>query len=161
VCGTNDELRRTLVARELGVALGWVDDLAPLMRACDVVVQNAGGLSSLEAMACGTPVLSYRCLPGHGQTNAAALATAGLADWPRDPADLATTLARLLDAPPAEVPALVTADPAAQLLSLVPATGPGVPATGPGVPATGPGVPASGPGVPARAGSVTRIGVAA
>jgi len=54
------------------------------MRACDVVVQNAGGLSSLEALATGLPVITYRCLAGHGRTNAAALDDAGLVPWIRD-----------------------------------------------------------------------------
>jgi UDP-N-acetylglucosamine:LPS N-acetylglucosamine transferase len=79
VCGRNESLRARLAARGQGVALGWVDDMPALMHACDVVIQNAGGLTSLEAMACGVPVVSYRCLPGHGTTNAAALDQAGLA----------------------------------------------------------------------------------
>ncbi len=119
LCGNNSVLRAELVERDIGVALGWVHDLAPLVRACDVVVQNAGGLSCLEAMACGVPVLSYRCLPGHGQTNAAALEAAGLARWPRDRTGLADALTAALAAP-RTVPALVTADPADQLMALLP-----------------------------------------
>lgn len=69
------------------------------MHACDVLVQNAGGLTSLEAFASGLPVASYRCIPGHGQTNAAALEEAGLAVWIRERADLRGTLAELLDGP--------------------------------------------------------------
>jgi UDP-N-acetylglucosamine:LPS N-acetylglucosamine transferase len=111
LCGTNTRLRSIVRARGLGVALGWVDDLAPLMRACDVVVQNAGGLTSLEAFACAVPVLSYRCLPGHGTTNAAALESAGLAAWPADPSALRTALAEALHGPPPAVPELVLADP--------------------------------------------------
>ncbi|MCX4745492.1 glycosyltransferase [Kitasatospora sp. NBC_01287] len=84
VCGHNEALREKLTAAGTGVALGWVDDMPALLRACDVVVQNAGGLTSLEAMASGVPVVSYRCLPGHGVTNAAALDEAGLAVWIRD-----------------------------------------------------------------------------
>ena len=61
-----------------------------------MVVQNAGGLTSLEAMASGVPVLSYRCLPGHGITNAAALDEAGLAVWIREESRLAPVLAATL-----------------------------------------------------------------
>jgi UDP-N-acetylglucosamine:LPS N-acetylglucosamine transferase len=92
VCGRNDALQAEIAAAGAGIALGWVDDMAALMRACDVVVQNAGGLSSLEARATGLPVLSYRCLPGHGTTNAEALAAAGWAPWIRRPADLPAAL---------------------------------------------------------------------
>jgi UDP:flavonoid glycosyltransferase YjiC (YdhE family) len=48
----------------------------------DVVVHNAGGLSSVEALATGVPVVSYRCLPGHGTANAAQLNRSGLSAWP-------------------------------------------------------------------------------
>ena len=119
LCGTNDRLRTALRFRGLGVALGWVDDLAPLMRSCDVVIHNAGGLTSLEALACGVPVLSYRCLPGHGRANADALAQAGLAAWPADPPELATELAAAVLAPRPETPDLVLADPSACLAELL------------------------------------------
>lgn len=69
------------------------------MHAADVLVQNAGGLTSLEAFACGLPVASYRCIPGHGLTNAAALDEAGAAVWIRDPADLKAVLCDLIDGP--------------------------------------------------------------
>ncbi len=70
-----------------------------LMHACDVLVQNAGGLTSLEALAGGLPVVSYRCIPGHGRTNAAALDEVGLAPWIREPDQLAPTLTELLHGP--------------------------------------------------------------
>lgn len=96
VCGRNEALREKLQAAGIGVALGWVDDMPDLLRISDVVVQNAGGLTSLEAMASGIPVVSYRCLPGHGVTNAAALDEAGLAVWIRDEHRLAPVLADAL-----------------------------------------------------------------
>ncbi|MEV4314964.1 glycosyltransferase [Actinocrispum sp. NPDC049592] len=94
VCGQNEPLRAR-ISREIpeAVALGWVDDMPLLMRACDVVVQNAGGLGLLEARASGLPVLSYRCLPGHGETNAEAWARAGIARWVTSPDDLREALA--------------------------------------------------------------------
>jgi UDP-N-acetylglucosamine:LPS N-acetylglucosamine transferase len=94
VCGRNEALRQRLSG---AVALGWVDDMPALLRAADVVVHNAGGLSSLEAMASGVPVVSYRCLPGHGTANAAALEADGLSAWPRSPTELAVVLRRAPD----------------------------------------------------------------
>ncbi|MFF4837416.1 glycosyltransferase [Streptomyces sp. NPDC001315] len=99
VCGRNESLVEELRADGIAHTFGWVDDMPGLMHACDVLVQNAGGLTSLEAFAAGLPVASYRCIPGHGQTNADALDEAGLAAWIRDPADLGPVLAELLHGP--------------------------------------------------------------
>ncbi|ARF59154.1 UDP-N-acetylglucosamine--N-acetylglucosamine transferase [Streptomyces gilvosporeus] len=99
VCGRNEALARQLSADGIEHAYGWVDDMPGLMHAADVLVQNAGGLTSLEAFAAGLPVASYRCIPGHGLTNAAALDEAGVAAWIRDPADLEGVLYDLVDGP--------------------------------------------------------------
>src|SRR5216684_678094 len=45
-----------------------------------------------EARACRLPVVTYRTLPGHGETNAQSLDEAGTAPWVRDAADLRVTL---------------------------------------------------------------------
>ncbi|MGW1749076.1 glycosyltransferase [Streptomyces sp. NPDC002092] len=99
VCGRNETLARQL--REDGIehAYGWVDDMPGLMHAADVLVQNAGGLTSLEAFAAGLPVASYRCIPGHGPANAAALDEAGVAAWIEHPAELKDILCDLIDGP--------------------------------------------------------------
>jgi UDP-N-acetylglucosamine:LPS N-acetylglucosamine transferase len=99
VCGHNEALRRRLGKDGRVVTLGWVDDMPTLMRAGDLVVQNAGGLTSLEALASGVPVISYECLPGHGRTNAAGLDAAGWAPWVRERGDLDAALARALRDP--------------------------------------------------------------
>jgi glycosyltransferase involved in cell wall biosynthesis len=98
VCGDNEGLRGRLLRDGHAVVLGWVDDMPTLLRACDVVVQNAGGLTSLEAMASRVPVVTYRCLPGHGRTNAAALERAGWASWARDTEALPLVLGAALSA---------------------------------------------------------------
>ncbi|WP_329454104.1 MGDG synthase family glycosyltransferase [Streptomyces sp. NBC_01497] len=95
VCGTNAALLRRLRAEGFAHVRGWEPDMGALMRACDVLVQNAGGMTSLEAFATGLPVLSYRCIPGHGRTNAAALEAAGLAPWVRDDDELDTAIVEL------------------------------------------------------------------
>ncbi|MBW8799052.1 MAG: glycosyltransferase [Streptomyces sp.] len=99
VCGRNEALARQL--REDGIehAFGWVDDMPGLMHAADVLVQNAGGLTSLEAFAAGLPVASYRCIPGHGPANAAALDEAGVAAWIQDAAELKDVLCDLIGGP--------------------------------------------------------------
>ncbi|MGN5377605.1 hypothetical protein ACQ4WX_07455 [Streptomyces lasalocidi] len=42
---------------------------------------------------------SYRCIPGHGPANAAALDEAGVAVWIQDPADLKGVLGELVGGP--------------------------------------------------------------
>jgi UDP-N-acetylglucosamine:LPS N-acetylglucosamine transferase len=97
VCGRNERLRRRVHRAGHAVALGWGDDMPALLRGCHIVVQNAGGLSSLEALAAGVPVVTYRCLPGHGAANAEALDRIGWVPWLRDRAGLAAGLRDALD----------------------------------------------------------------
>ncbi|MFJ9565785.1 UDP-N-acetylglucosamine--N-acetylglucosamine transferase [Streptomyces fuscichromogenes] len=99
VCGRNEALAERLRADGIEHAYGWVDDMPGLMHAADVLVQNAGGLTSLEAFAAGLPVAGYRCIPGHGLTNAAALDAAGVAVWIRDPDRLKDLVGDLIDGP--------------------------------------------------------------
>lgn len=109
VCAHNDALRARLLASGYEHVFGWVDTMPELMRACDVVVQNAGGLTTSEALASGLPVVTYRCLPGHGRANAAVLDADGTVPWLRTQADLAPGLARAMTAPePEPVLAAVT-----------------------------------------------------
>jgi UDP-N-acetylglucosamine:LPS N-acetylglucosamine transferase len=92
VCGENVALRERLRDLIPGHVLGWVDDMPALLRACDIVVLNSGGLTFFEAHAAGLPVLTYRCLVGHGRTNARSLEHAGLARWLHDRDELASAL---------------------------------------------------------------------
>jgi UDP-N-acetylglucosamine:LPS N-acetylglucosamine transferase len=95
VCGRNDDLLRRLERHQFPHVYGWVDDMPALMRACDLVVQNAGGLTTMEALTSGLPVITYRCLPGHGRANALVLNDAGLVPWIRERGALPAALARV------------------------------------------------------------------
>jgi UDP-N-acetylglucosamine:LPS N-acetylglucosamine transferase len=93
VCGRNANLLHRLRQHGYRHVFGWVSNMPRLMRACDVVVQNAGGLTMSEALASGLPVLTYRCLPGHGRANAKVLDQEGLVPWVRSQQDLPAALA--------------------------------------------------------------------
>lgn len=95
-CGRNRALAGRIARDGLGIPLEWVTDMPALINACDVVIQNAGGLTSLEALTCGVPVITYRCLVGHGRTNAEALDKAGWAPWVTEAADLPEVLHKAL-----------------------------------------------------------------
>ncbi|HEX3647546.1 MAG TPA: hypothetical protein VHV49_03905 [Pseudonocardiaceae bacterium] len=96
VCGRNDDLLHRLRQAGYRHVFGWVDDMPGLIRACDVVLQNAGGLTTYEALASGLPVLTYLSLPGHGKANAKVLDREGIVPWVRN----ATTLPTALTGPP-------------------------------------------------------------
>jgi UDP-N-acetylglucosamine:LPS N-acetylglucosamine transferase len=124
VCGRRDQLRDRLRALGRGVALGWVDDMPRLMAAADVLVENAGGLTALEAMAARLPVVTYQPIPGHGRANAAAMSAAGVTVLATDAAALRAAVGRLA-APGAERArqvaagtALFSGDAAAEIVAL-------------------------------------------
>jgi UDP-N-acetylglucosamine:LPS N-acetylglucosamine transferase len=120
VCGQNEDLRRRLIDQGVEHVYGWVEDMPSLMHACDVLVQNAGGMTVYEARACGLPVITYRTLPGHGETNAEALDEAGTAPWVREEADLRPALEKaLIEVPWDEVPEFA-ADPVTVILGMAP-----------------------------------------
>ena len=98
-CGHNVRLREHLASVPGVLALGWREDMVALVGAAGCVVQNAGGMTSLESLAAGTPTLTYRPIPGHGETNARALHAAGLVPWVTDRAGLETALSRVRFAP--------------------------------------------------------------
>jgi UDP-N-acetylglucosamine:LPS N-acetylglucosamine transferase len=94
VCGDNPRLARRLrrVVFEPEHVLGFVDTMPALMDAADVLVENAGGLTAMEAFASDLPVVTYRPIPAHGTDNARAMAAAGVTRYARDRVDLAAAL---------------------------------------------------------------------
>jgi UDP-N-acetylglucosamine:LPS N-acetylglucosamine transferase len=97
VCGRNEHLRTQLAGVPGAVALGWVADMAGLMAAADALVENAGGLTSKEALRVGLPVVTFRPIAGHGRHDAGALARLGLTDLVDDEQSLRAALTRLTD----------------------------------------------------------------
>ncbi|MGH3941028.1 MAG: wax ester/triacylglycerol synthase domain-containing protein [Pseudonocardiaceae bacterium] len=102
-CGHNEKLRARLIARreppQRLVVLGWTADMATLITATDVVVNNAGGATVLEAVACGRMVLLFEPIAGHGRANAELMTQAGLATLCERPQDLSTALRELAREP--------------------------------------------------------------
>ena len=92
VCGKNqdlvDRLRREHGGNARVQILGWTDALPELMAAADCLVQNAGGLTCLEAIARRLPILIYRPIAGHGVFNARTMEQAHAARWIREVGEL-------------------------------------------------------------------------
>jgi UDP-N-acetylglucosamine:LPS N-acetylglucosamine transferase len=109
----------------LDIVIGWTDRMPELMAAADVVVENAGGLTSLEAFASGTPVVTFRPIPGHGRDNVKGMLAAGVTTAPADEAELLTALDALATPGPARdgqvaaARALFRDDPVDHILALI------------------------------------------
>jgi len=72
ISGRNEALRRHvehLPARMPVRALGFVDNVAELMRAADLLLTKAGGVTLAEAFCCGVPVVVHDVLPGQEAGN--------------------------------------------------------------------------------------------
>jgi UDP-N-acetylglucosamine:LPS N-acetylglucosamine transferase len=130
VCGRDVRLRRRLKERAAAtgsraVVLGWTSAMPSLMGACDALVENAGGLTSFEAMRAGLPVVTFDPIPGHGRENAAAMSKAGVTIWARGEKDLVARLDALTGAGPARsrqtrrAGAIFKRDPASLISELV------------------------------------------
>lgn len=93
VCG-RDETSRARLERQAAacgtraVILGWTDRMPALMAACDALVENAGGLTSFEALRARLPVVSYLPIAGHGRANTTAMADSGVSRAAADRASL-------------------------------------------------------------------------
>jgi processive 1,2-diacylglycerol beta-glucosyltransferase len=78
LAGRNEQLAEKLTAafaREPKVHVyGFTDKMPDLLAAADVLVHSTGGVTCLEAMAAGTPVVSYGLPVGHARLNTRAMA---------------------------------------------------------------------------------------
>ena len=96
VTGRNQRLSHALKQdSSLGsvTILGFSDRLPELMAASDVLIQNAGGLTCLEAFGAGLPVVMFEPLAGHGEDNSRLMARAGLVATVADATALQHTIA--------------------------------------------------------------------
>ncbi len=100
VCGRNLTLRQDLEKEAIAKGyrahvLGWTDDMAGIMAACDVLVENAGGLTSMEAMRAGLPLVTFRPIPGHGRNSAVAMSSSGVSYLADDGAEFVEIVEQL------------------------------------------------------------------
>ena len=106
ICGRDENLRAQLEERGFGTVIGWTDEMPALMAASDALVENAGGLTCMEAFAVGLPVITFRPIAGHGKDNAEMMARAGVNCYARDDDELQDIL-RQVTRPGPERDALV------------------------------------------------------
>ncbi|HEX3540019.1 MAG TPA: glycosyltransferase [Acidimicrobiales bacterium] len=88
VCGRDERLRERLSRIPGGRVLGWTDNMPALMAAADALVENAGGLTAMEALSVGLPIISFHPIAGHGKENTAEMQAAGVSQVARTPEQL-------------------------------------------------------------------------
>ncbi|MBV9002701.1 MAG: glycosyltransferase [Solirubrobacterales bacterium] len=100
LCGRNDKLR-SRVTRELGSeprlrVMGFTDRMGDVLAASDALVHSSAGLTVLEAIIRGCPVISYGFGYGHVRVSNQALVRFGLAQVARNVSDIGPALDRAL-----------------------------------------------------------------
>ncbi|HET9102819.1 MAG TPA: NAD-dependent epimerase/dehydratase family protein [Solirubrobacteraceae bacterium] len=100
LCGRNDKLRARIAQRFAGEPrlrlMGFTDRMGDVLAAADVLVHSSAGLTVLEAIIRGCPVVSYGFGYGHVRASNAALERFKLARVARRRADLAPAIAAAL-----------------------------------------------------------------
>lgn len=100
LCGRNERMRTRMkeyasrCAAEGRVdAVGFTDDIASYFQNAAFVIGKAGGVSSAECMACGTPVIFFKPLPGQELENARSIEREGAGIVVKNLANLKATFA--------------------------------------------------------------------
>ena len=98
VCGRNDVLRRRLQRLAFAtptLILGFVDNMAELMRCADLVVSKAGPGAIGEALASGVPIVLTGYLPGQETENVPFVLESGIGFYAPHPDELLEVVTRL------------------------------------------------------------------
>jgi len=104
VCGSNVRLRETLdrVAAASTMPMrvfGFVDTMPELMGVSDLLLTKPGGLTVMEALAMGLPMIFFNAIPGQERFNADYVIRHGAGLNAAHPAQVKETVLRLLDHP--------------------------------------------------------------
>jgi processive 1,2-diacylglycerol beta-glucosyltransferase len=83
-----EKLRRGFSAESRVHVYEFTDKMPELLAAADVLVHSTGGVTCLEAMAAGTPVVSYGLPVGHARVNTRAMAALDLVRLANDTNEL-------------------------------------------------------------------------
>ncbi|MFF9864892.1 galactosyldiacylglycerol synthase [Streptomyces sp. NPDC013953] len=122
LCGRDERLRRRATRLRGVMPLGWVDDMPGLMGAARLLVDNAAGQTSVQALAARLPVIGYRPIPGHGAVGVREMAAEGLTVYASGLGELLAQAGRLVPPGPerdrqTERGAAVFRDDAARLVA--------------------------------------------
>ncbi len=120
ICGHNELARHKLESSFQGEprvrVLGFTQQMSDLVAACDAVVHSTAGVTCLEALVRGRPIIAFGSPAGHARWNAKAIAALGMGDATRTPAQLTAALRKAVDQPLVTGRRLKAARPAASLI---------------------------------------------
>ena len=88
-----ERLALAFVAEPRVTVLGFTDQMSDLLAAADALVHSTGGVTCLEALASGCPIVAYGAPPGHAPLLAREMAALGLVVHARSPEELQIALA--------------------------------------------------------------------
>jgi UDP-glucose 4-epimerase len=104
MCGRNDKLRARVSKRFAGErrlrVMGFTDRMGDVLAASDALIHSSAGLTVLEALIRGCPVISYGFGYGHVRASNAALVRFGLAQVARNEKELKPDLEKALELRP-------------------------------------------------------------
>ncbi len=120
LCGRNDALRARVAARfgdepRLRI-MGFTDRMGDVLAAADALVHSSAGLTVLEAIIRGCPVISYGFGVGHVRASNRALERFGLAQVARKRRDIGPALERALQHRPEPDPSFARRPSTASLI---------------------------------------------
>lgn len=114
LAGRNDVLHKRLsddfAGEERVHVYGFTDKMPQLLAAADVLVHSTGGVTCLEAMATGTPVVSYGLPVGHARLNTREMAALDLVRLAHDTDELREHVRASFRSAPDEAPEAVRPD---------------------------------------------------
>jgi hypothetical protein len=120
ICGLNEQIRERLDAdfaeEPRARILGFTHEMNELMAAADAVVHSTAGVTCLEALVRGKPIIAYSSPAGHARWNAKAIQALGMGDDTRTSRQLTAALEKAVSQPPVATRRLRAERPAAPLI---------------------------------------------
>ena len=102
VCGNNTSLKQSLESGNFSFPVkifGFIDFMADLMEASDLIVAKSGGSTTTEALAKGVPMIVIDPIPGQETRNAEVLKCRNAAFFMKHPEQIRTITQAILDHP--------------------------------------------------------------
>jgi processive 1,2-diacylglycerol beta-glucosyltransferase len=103
ICGSNEKLYRTMLRRFRGKervkVIGYTDQVARYMEACDLLYTKPGGITSTEGAVMGVPMVHMKPIPGCETRNRQLFTTCGMSVSARGVLGQAVKGKRLLSDP--------------------------------------------------------------